>query len=68
MRRIALAMALLLPALVLAQAETTGRISGVVKDPEGKPIANAEITVSSPALQGDRVLKSDASGRYLATL
>ncbi|HET9298474.1 MAG TPA: TonB-dependent receptor, partial [Candidatus Polarisedimenticolaceae bacterium] len=67
MRRIALAMALLLPALVLAQAETTGRISGVVKDPEGKPIANAEITVSSPALQGDRVLKSDASGRYLAT-
>ena len=69
MKRAILAIALLLvPTLVLAQAETTGRVTGSVLDEDRKPVAGAEITLESPALQGQRKSVSDANGRYLSSL
>lgn len=69
MRRVLIAIALLLvPTLALAQAETTGRVTGTVLDEDRKPVAGAEITLESPALQGQRKSASDANGRYLASL
>lgn len=59
---------LLVPSLVLAQADLTGRVSGTVTDEEGNPIAGARIELISPAMQGDRVLKTDDNGKYLVAL
>ena len=59
---------LLVPTLVLAQADLTGRVTGVVTDEEGNPIAGARIELISPAMLGDRVIKTDESGKYLAGL
>ncbi len=70
MRRGILALALLLfPTLVLAQAETSGRVTGTVVDEAQKPLAGAEIVIESPALQGgQRKTTSDAEGKFLAAL
>ena len=69
MRRTFLAVALLLlPTLVLAQAETTGRVTGTVLDEDRQPVVGAEILFESPALQGERKSISDANGRYLSSL
>lgn len=69
MKRALLAVALLVvPTLVLAQAETTGRVSGTVMDENHQPIKGAEITIESPALQGQRKSTSDDSGRFLVSL
>ena len=59
---------LLVPSLVLAQADLTGRVAGTVTDEEGNAIAGARIELISPAMQGDRVLKTDDNGKYLAAL
>ncbi|MBD3869462.1 MAG: TonB-dependent receptor [Acidobacteria bacterium] len=59
---------LLVPSLVLAQADLTGRVSGTVTDEEGNGIAGARIELISPAMQGDRVLKTDDNGKYLVGL
>ncbi len=69
MRRALLAIALLLvPTLGFAQAEVTGRVSGTVLDEDQKPIKGADVTLESPALQGQRKTTSDANGRFLASL
>lgn len=69
MRRTGLWVALLLlPTLVLAQAETTGRIEGHVTDESGAPIAGAKVSVISAALQGERTFTTDENGRFLAAL
>lgn len=65
---LAVLMLLLVPSLVLAQADITGRVAGVVTDEEGNGIAGARIELISPALQGDRVIKTDDNGNYLAAL
>jgi outer membrane receptor protein involved in Fe transport len=59
---------LLLPALVLGQAETTGRIAGNVIDENGDPVANARIEFVSEALLGTRVQTTDERGQFLASL
>jgi hypothetical protein len=59
---------LLVPSLVLAQADLTGRVSGTVTDEAGNAIAGARIELISPAMQGDRVVKSDDNGKYLVAL
>ena len=59
---------LLVPSLVLAQADLTGRVAGVITDEEGNPVAGARIELISPALQGERIIKTDDNGRYLAAL
>ncbi len=46
-------------------AQTTGSVIGVVADAfTGKPISGAEVTASSPALQGKQTAKTDATGNF----
>jgi hypothetical protein len=59
---------LLLNSLVFGQADLTGRVSGTVTDEDGKPVAGARIELISPAMQGDRIVKTDDNGRYMAAL
>ena len=69
MRRLVIALLLsLIPTLVLAQAETTGRVTGTVLNEDRAPVAGADILFESPALQGQRKAISDANGRYLSSL
>lgn len=69
MKRALIAIALLVvPSLVFAQAETTGRVTGTVTDENKQPIKGAEIILESPAMQGQRKTSTDETGRYLATL
>jgi len=69
MKRALFVIALLfVPTLVLAQAETTGRVAGTVTDENQNPVAGAEITFESSALQGQRKVTADDTGHYLASL
>src|SRR5262245_36079407 len=54
----------LAPAAVTAQTET-GRIEGVVTDPQSAVVADAVVTVTSLAGQAQRQVKTDANGRYV---
>lgn len=54
--------------LALAQGSQTATIAGDVVDGSGKPIAGAYIKVTSPALQGERQIRTDANGRFRAPL
>ncbi|HJV22810.1 MAG TPA: TonB-dependent receptor [Holophagaceae bacterium] len=59
-------LALGLPAL--AQGTQSANINGEVVDKAGNPIAGVRIILSSPALQGTREYRTDASGRFGARL
>lgn len=59
--------ALVAPCSVEA-APTVGGVAGRVLDEESwRPVAEAVVSVSGPALQGEQVALSDASGRYVVT-
>jgi len=58
----------ILPTLAFAQAETTGRLSGTVTTEANEPVADAEVVVESPALQGQRKTTTDSQGRFLIAL
>ena len=60
---LAAASALQLPT-ALAQ-ETTGRMEGRVLDARGQPVADVNVTVTSPALQGGRGCTTNAQGRFV---
>ncbi len=45
---------------------TTGELTGVVKDETGGVLPGATVTITSPALIGERVLVTDAQGAYAA--
>jgi hypothetical protein len=47
-----------------AQGVQTGTLRGFVTGPDGAPVPNAEITVSSPAMQGPRTTSTDEAGGY----
>jgi len=49
---------------LFAQSQTTGRIAGTVKDPNGAVIAVAEVAVKSLATTEVRRVTTDAEGRY----
>jgi carboxypeptidase family protein/TonB-dependent receptor-like protein len=51
-----------------AQVATTGKITGVVKDPSGAPVPNASITAKSTALFAPRTTTSEGDGSYLLDL
>ena len=51
-----------------AQVSITGKIAGVVTDASGAAVANATITVKSPALMADRTSQAQADGSYLFDL
>ena len=54
MRRVVLAiLALLGPAGIAAQ-QVTGDIQGRITSPGGQPLADVQVSVAGPSLQGDR--------------
>jgi len=59
----ALLCTLVLSFSALAQ-ETTAGVRGVVKDPSGAVIAGATVTVTSPALIGQKAATTDSAGIY----
>ena len=56
------------PKPVFAQGTQTAGMAGQVVDPAGAPMAGVEVRLSSPALQGIRVVVMDATGRFTARL
>jgi hypothetical protein len=58
-----LAIALLVPSLIVAQIDT-GSIVGVVKDPSGAAIVNATVTLRNEATGVSRVAASNQDGGY----
>jgi hypothetical protein len=49
---------------VLFAQETTGGLTGTIKDPSGAVVGNAHIEVIGTALAGDKTLDTDGSGYY----
>ncbi len=54
----------LYPISALAQSQTTGRIAGTVKDPNGAIIVRAEVTVKNLATTEERKAITDSEGYY----
>ena len=48
----------------LAQAPTTGRIAGVVRDVQSSAIAGAVVNISSPVTADKHAVTTDSSGNY----
>lgn len=60
---------LLLPEVVLAQAQaTTGILRGVVRDPAGAPVATAEVTIRHRETGLERRLATNDRGIFVASL
>ncbi|MGH9368707.1 MAG: carboxypeptidase-like regulatory domain-containing protein, partial [Thermoanaerobaculia bacterium] len=45
--------------------QTTGSLSGWVRDAEGRPLPAVGVTARSPSLQGERTAATGADGRFL---
>src|SRR5881397_2902499 len=58
----------LCPVFAFSQSQTTGGISGNVKDPHAACIVGAEVTVKSLATAVERKVTTDAEGNYAALL
>jgi hypothetical protein len=58
----------LVTVFALAQSQTTGRIAGIVRDPNGAIIVGAEVTVKSLATAEERKATTDAEGNYAVPL
>lgn len=52
----------------LVAQESTGTLVGTVKTKKGQPLANAEVRITSPSLQGTRTAITDAGGNFRAAL
>ncbi|MGH9844810.1 MAG: carboxypeptidase regulatory-like domain-containing protein, partial [Blastocatellia bacterium] len=52
----------------LAQSQTTGRITGTVKDEKGAVVPGAEVTVNSKATGDARKATADSEGNYIVPL
>ncbi len=64
-----LALALLLPAMLQAQAQaTTGIIRGMVTDEAGAPVADATVTMRNAETNVTRTVRTTATGLYVGTL
>ncbi len=59
-----IAVAFLLTSFGIAQ-KTTGAITGVVKDVDGKVIPGVTVTVTSPKLMGKRTAVTDDNGKFV---
>ncbi|HVR70201.1 MAG TPA: TonB-dependent receptor [Vicinamibacteria bacterium] len=62
-------LALLVTALgftpAFAQGTQTGVLSGVVESTDGAPLPGVTVSISSPALQGERTAVTDTAGAYI---
>ncbi|MQA29313.1 MAG: TonB-dependent receptor plug domain-containing protein [Luteitalea sp.] len=52
-------------ASVHGQGVQTGTLRGTIIDPQSQPVPGATVTLSSPALQGQRTATSDQDGNYV---
>lgn len=70
MRRSLLIFVLLLtlPTLALGQAQTTAKLSGIVTNADGDPLAGATISLRSSALPGSRTAETKRDGTFLVAL
>lgn len=64
MRRLVLSVAALLASTSAAAQQITGDIQGRILGPGGQPLANVQVTVAGPSLQGERSTTSDARGGF----
>jgi Carboxypeptidase regulatory-like domain/TonB-dependent Receptor Plug Domain len=55
---------LILSSSAFAQSQSTGRISGTVKDPNGAGIVGADVTIVSKSTGNERKVVTDAQGNY----
>ena len=62
---VALALALAPPAGLLAQSSVTGTVAGTVSS-QRQPVPGVTVTLTSPALQGERVVTTGSNGDYVA--
>jgi outer membrane receptor protein involved in Fe transport len=60
-----LVVAVLMPAIAGAQGVQTGTLAGSVDSNVGSPLAGVRVTVTSPALQGERSIATDVNGNYV---
>ncbi len=53
------------PVALMAQSATTSALTGVVRDPSGKPLAGALVRISSPAMiGGEKTVRTTDNGSY----
>ena len=53
------------PAALVAQSSTTSAINGVVRDPQGNPLAGALVRISSSTMiGGEKAMKTSENGSY----
>jgi len=64
MRRVVLSVLALLTPMGAAAQQTTGDIQGRITSPGGQPLADVQVSVLGPSLQGDRRTLSDAHGGF----
>src|SRR2546422_261886 len=65
MRRVVVSVLALLATTGAAAQQVTGDIQGRILGSGGQPIADVQITATSPSLQGNRRTLSDARGRFV---
>src|SRR2546421_56786 len=61
-------MLVLCAAAAFGQNQTTGRIAGTVKDPNGALIAGAAVTVNSKTTAAERIATTDDQGNFTVSL
>jgi len=59
-----LAFLLILSPLVFSQSKETGAIVGTIADDEGTPLPGVTVTLTSPALMGEKSIITDVEGQY----
>jgi tetratricopeptide (TPR) repeat protein len=64
MRRTLLFAALMLAVAVAASGQTAGRITGTIKDPDGKPIKGATVRATNEAVNARITSTTDDKGRF----
>ncbi len=64
MRRVVLSVLALLTPMGAAAQQTTGDIQGRITSPGGQSLADVQVSVLGPSLQGDRWTLSDAHGGF----
>ena len=64
MRRILIFAALALALAAAASAQTAGRITGTIKDPDGKPIKGATVRATNDAVNARITSTTDDKGRF----
>src|SRR5678816_1792227 len=64
MRRTLLIVVLMLAVAVAASGQTAGRITGTIKDPDGKPIKGATVRATNEAVNARITSTTDDKGRF----